>query len=238
MSSELEQEHSSRDRCCPGMTPHFIVLEGIDGSGTTTQSRLLAEHLRSHGLPVLETREPSGARMGQLARELLSSPEPVGGEELALLFAADRLDHLRREVEPALRAGMFVVCDRYLLSSMAYQSIECELAWVDSINRHAPWPDLTFLLELPVEVALARVASRRAQTNEAVERFDAQEVQRRLASSYNTAVSAMEVLRGIDAESVDPHLLGQLVRIDASKPVKDVSAAIKEVLARRLGGVP
>lgn len=109
-------------------TPKFIVLEGIDGSGTTTQLSRVSAALRTLGHRVHETREPTGGRIGKLIREQLSDPSGVSARCLALLFAADRIDHLDREILPALARGEVVVCDRYVMSSLVYQSLDCNPA--------------------------------------------------------------------------------------------------------------
>ncbi len=167
--------------------PHgrFIALEGIDGSGTTHQTRALATWLTQRGHRVLETREPSGGAIGTLIRERLSvRAAALDPAALALLFAADRLDHITREVGPARAAGTIVLSDRYLLSSLAYQSLDCDEAWIRQINAQAPPPDLTLVLEVPVEVAFARVQRRSAAGAAVEERFDALELQRKIAGHY------------------------------------------------------
>jgi len=197
--------------------PRFLVLEGIDGSGTTTQRGRVAERLRARGHRVHETREPSDGRIGKLTRELLAvvpgQPRTVDAAGLALLFAADRLEHLAREIEPALARGELVLCDRYVISSWVYQSLDCDPAWVRTINQHARWPDLTFVFDLPAELALARVAARREATGEAVERFDVPETQRRLAAGY--------------AATLELELAG-MIRVDASESIDTVTEAIVE----------
>ena len=166
--------------------PLFIVLEGIDGSGTTTQLGLLERHLQGRGRRVHATREPSTGPIGRLLREILlgghRSPDgaPVDGLAMALLFAADRRDHLSREISPALAAGTDVVSDRYLLSSLAYQAQEAERDWVAGLARDLRMPDLTLLLDLPVEVA----AERRRAAGRPDERYDADAVQARVAARY------------------------------------------------------
>ncbi|HEY0138850.1 MAG TPA: dTMP kinase [Nannocystis sp.] len=163
----------------------FIVLEGIDGSGTTLQTRALADRLRERGREVLETREPTSGAIGALIRERLSvRAAALDPAALALLFAADRLDHLTREVIPAVAAGKVVISDRYLLSSLAYQSLDCDPAWIREINARAARPDLTLVLEVPAEVAFDRVQRRMAQGAAVEERFDALALQRRIAEHY------------------------------------------------------
>jgi len=198
----------------------FIVLEGIDGSGTTTQLDRLAAHLTARGRRVHTTREPSQGPIGRLLREILLGghrlPDgtPLDGLAMALLFAADRRDHLTREIEPALAAGLDVISDRYLLSSLAYQAQEADRAWVTGLARDLRVPDLTVLLDVPVPVA----AARRRAAGRPDERYDADEIQARVAARYrelaaqapNTAVldasgSIAEVTAAL-ARAVDPLL--------------------------------
>jgi dTMP kinase len=164
----------------------FIVLEGIDGAGTTTQTERLVAHLRARGRPAAATREPSGGPIGRMLRELLLGQHrladggAVGGSTMALLFAADRLDHLQREVEPLLAGGSDVVSDRYLLSSLAYQAVEADRAWVASLARGVRRPELTILVDLPIEVA----AERRRRAGRPIERYDADSTLARVAENY------------------------------------------------------
>jgi dTMP kinase len=196
--------------------PLFIVLEGIDGSGTTTQLERLARHLEARGRRVHTTREPSTGPIGRLLREILLGghrlPDgaPADGPAMALLFAADRRDHLKREIEPALAVGMDVISDRYLLSSLAYQAEEADRTWVASLARDLREPDLTLLLDIPVGVA----AARRRAAGRADERYDADEVQERVAARYRALVTHL------------PHA----TTIDASPAVDEVTAAIARAI--------
>jgi dTMP kinase len=200
--------------------PRFIVLEGIDGSGTTTQLGLLERHLQGRGRRVHITREPSTGPIGRLLREILlgghKSPtgEPVDGLAMALLFAADRRDHLTREIAPALAAGVDVVSDRYLLSSLAYQAQEAERDWVAGLARDVRVPDLTLLLDLPVEVA----AARRRAAGRPDERYDADSIQARVAARYRDLCAA------------DP----RAVILDAAGSVAEVANAIAAAVDRLL----
>jgi dTMP kinase len=186
--------------------PLFIVLEGIDGSGTTTQTGRLAQHLERRGRRVHTTREPSAGPIGRLVREILlgghrlADGKPADGPAMALLFAADRRDHLVREIEPALAAGLDVISDRYLLSSLAYQAEEADRAWVASLARDLRAPDLTLLLDLPVQLA----ADRRRAAGRVEERYDADAVQERVAARYRELVAASPNARTLDARgSID-----------------------------------
>lgn len=169
----------------------FIVLEGIDGSGTTTQGQALVMALRQAGAEALFTHEPSSGPYGKQLRQLLAGGEADPSRAwdcLALLFAADRLDHVAREIEPALRRGSTVICDRYDLSTLAYQSAtapeaESALPWLRAINARAPRPHLTIVLDVDPDVAERRRAARGGPE----ELFERRDLQRRLARLYASA---------------------------------------------------
>lgn len=193
------------------------MIEGIDGSGTTLQTRAVGSWLADRGHDVLATREPSTGSIGALARQRLAADAAPDPATLALLFAADRLDHIAREVAPALARGRVVVSDRYLMSSLAYQALDCDPAWVRQINRHAPRPDLTLVLDVPADVAFDRVQRRAAAGAAVAERFDALDLQRRLAEHY----------RRLHA---DPDL-GPIVVVDGTRPPEVVTADLAKTLA-------
>ncbi len=174
----------------------FIVLEGIDGAGTTTQTRRLQQWLEQSGIRVHPTREPSDGPIGTLLRGVLSGrirqSEAAGGGPLsqhaiALLFAADRLDHISSEVEPALSQGFWVLSDRYVTSSVAYQGTLVGAEWTRTINGLAPSADVTFLLDLPAQVAMDRLHKGRA----AEEIYEKQDLLQRVAAAYQTEAKAM-----------------------------------------------
>jgi len=134
----------------------FIAIEGIDGSGTTTHARLLSRWLRKQGLEVVQTHEPTDERIGRLIRVILQDTT-VSPAIDALLFAADRIDNTINKIQPALDQGKVVVTDRYVESSYAYQcSSGLDREWVQNLNRYALTPTLTFVLDIPPSVALAR----------------------------------------------------------------------------------
>lgn len=173
---------------------HFIVIEGIDGSGTTTQCSILADRLTEKGLPVHTTREPSDGPIGVLIRQILTGRVVVPGRQgarplnwatMATLFASDRLDHLEAEVIPNLNDGVTVICDRYDHSSVAYQTVsggggEDMSSWVLELNRHARRPDLTLVLDVDPEGA----ASRRDARSGSPELYEIDEMQLELAKFY------------------------------------------------------
>jgi len=171
----------------------FIVLEGIDGAGTTTQTRRLAQRLRQQRCQVVTTCEPSSGPVGNLIRQALERRLRINGDEaieldwatLALLFAADRTDHVSRCIEPALRSGAYVICDRYDLSSCIYQSLtapdpEQALRWVRELNSQLRRPDITLVLDVNPDIAEIRRTKRGTEP----ELFERRSLQQRLAVAY------------------------------------------------------
>lgn len=152
----------------------FIVLEGIDGAGTTTQAALLANRLDA----CVQTREPTDGPIGVMIRQMLARRivlptlgtdglfAPMTRETLAALFAADRLDHVAALIEPSLARDQHVVCDRYVHSSLVYQGdVEggsVDYSWILALNSRARVPDLTCFLRIDLETSLARIANRGA----------------------------------------------------------------------------
>jgi len=174
----------------------LIVLEGVDGAGTSTQAALLNAALRERGFPVHLTREPSDGPVGVLIRQILSRRVVVPGragprtprmETMALLFAADRVDHLESEMLPNLGDGITVICDRYVHSSIAYQTLtaapddENALDWVMEINSRSRAPDLILVLDVSAEDA----ARRRALRGGAEQMYEKDALQTRLAKFYS-----------------------------------------------------
>lgn len=150
------------------MSGQFFALEGIDGSGKSTQLKLLARRLEEAGIPCLTTCEPTDRPIGKLLRQVLTGQVKCDSRVVAPLFAADRLDHLLREENGlcrAVEAGMTVLTDRYCFSSYAYQSVDLPLEWVIEINRPCTEllrPTATLFLDVSPELALERIAQNRA----------------------------------------------------------------------------
>ena len=179
----------------------FLVIEGLDGAGTTTQTERLGKALEERGYPVHCTREPTDGPIGKLLREILTGQHaPTDATTLGLLFAADRADHLQREITPALTAGKVVISDRYYHSSLAYQGSDEDRGWIATLNERATVPDCTFFLQVDPEVA----AQRRAEDSRSEELFDKLETQRRVAQGYQQVVSDRQESERI--EVVDGHL--------------------------------
>jgi len=154
------------------MNGFFIVIEGIDGCGSTTQCKILADRLIEKGYKVHSTAEPSGSKAGKLLREYLkdkNAPIPTD----ALLFAADRAEHYHNEILPKIKECFIVISDRYIESSIAYQVAQsCDdfnisVEWVLAINKFIEFPDLTIVLDVDVKQALSR-----KKKDEELEKFE------------------------------------------------------------------
>jgi dTMP kinase len=165
----------------------LIVFEGVDGSGTTTQVAKLNQKLMALKMASLQTAQPSGRPTGKLIREILGGKkiENPSFQTMSLLFAADRQDQQDNEILPALQKGSHVICDRYLHSSVIYQSVSADdkesQAWIKEINKHIIAPDLIFYLQIDADTAKARRTSRGGDE----EIFDKYEFQKKLIAEYN-----------------------------------------------------
>jgi dTMP kinase len=200
----------------------LVALEGIDGSGTSTQIGPLAASVRAQGREVVTTAEPTGGAIGLLLRQALLRQPRLDDASLALLFAADRLDHLAREVEPALARGAVVLTDRYLLSSYAYQASTLPAAWVQGINSRARAPDASIYFR----VSVATAAARRRARGGAVEHFDADPRQRAICDAYEALLQA------------PPAHAGPVHIIDAEADVPTVTRQLEQVVQRLLESEP
>lgn len=182
-----------------------MVIEGIDGSGKGTQSRLIKDWLEERGHQVLFTQEPTDGEVGRLLRKKLLEGD-LAPETEALLFAADRREH-QSEITMALSKGSIVICDRYLPSSLAYQGARgVNLDWIREINRFARIPDRVFLLDLEPEKALERINNR-------LRKLD-----------YFEKTEFLKKVRNIYLE------LDDMIVVDASKPEEDVFHDLAAVL--------
>lgn len=189
--------------------PLFLVFEGIDGSGKTTQAKMLTRRLTDLGIPFVLTSEPSDGPTGLMIRSLSFRPSP---DEEERLFTEDRRDHVNRVILPALAEKKIVICDRYVHSSAAYQGARGldPSAIIRRNMRFAPLPDVVFFLEVPVSLALERIASARG---EGFSLFEAEENLRSVDAIYRSLS--------------DPRIL----RIDGTLPPDQTHTAIVRVLA-------
>jgi len=212
----------------PPARGRFITLEGPEGSGKTTAARHLAEWLRGRGVPTVLTQEPGGTPLGEEVRRIVlhmrGMSDDLDPRADALLYAAGRAQHVARVIRPALERGDWVVCARYSDSSLAYQGAGYgnDLTDMRRLQEFATGglrPDLTLLIDVPVEVGLERTR-RRAEWN----RFENTEELAFFEQVRNA-------YRQLAADEPD-----RIVSVDGSGSVDDADAAIREVVQRRLLG--
>jgi len=202
----------------------FITFEGGEGAGKSTQVSRLADRLRLQGLEVVTTREPGGSPGAEAIRHLLLSgaAKSLGPEGEAMLFAAARSDHVDNVIRPALERGAWVVCDRFHDSTRIYQGVlgNVDPKLINALERIAVGeivPDLTIVLDIPVELGLARVKARGQEPD----RFEAEELEYHnwLRVAYRTLVE---------------HEPNRCVLVDASANPDAVAVRVWMIVAERL----
>lgn len=189
----------------------FICIEGLDGCGKTTQAKLLVKKMRkSHN--AVYTAEPSRGKIGAFIRKsCLYGEKRLSSVVEALLFAADRLEHVENEVLPALNQGRLVVSDRYIYSSLAYQGAAgLSLEWIEKINEHALCPDFAIFIDVDPKIVMQRL-----KPNKSV--MENLATQRKVREVYLKYVAK-----------------GELTRIDGDKPRKEVAEALSAVVLKFL----
>ncbi len=203
------------------MTGRLIVLEGLDGAGTTTQAKRLVAHLEARGQHPHLTREPSDGPIGKLIREMLVGGHAIPGQAISqntfgLMFAADRFDHMQREVEPQIAAGATVVSDRWYHSSLAYQGTGADRDWIAQLNARARRPDVTIFLKVRPEVA----AHRRAAAGRIDELFEDLAMQQDVDAGYRATIAELttlgERIEVIDGEASEDAVFAAIVKIVAT----------------------
>ena len=190
----------------------FICVEGLDGCGKTTQTKLLVRKLRKIGWDAVYTAEPSRGKIGQFIKKYcLHGEKRTFPIVEALLFAADRFEHVEREVIPALNEGKVVVSDRYVYSSLAYQGATgLDLKWIEMINEHAIRPDLAIFVDVEPEAVIKRLKQKKSV-------MENLETQRKVREVYVKFVEK-----------------GELVRIDGNKSTEEVADDVLKVVLRFL----
>lgn len=186
----------------------LICIEGLDGCGKTTQAKLLVKALRKAKYDALYTAEPSNRKIGKFIKKYcLHGEHRVSAIVEALLFAADRFEHVENEVIPALKNGKIVVSDRYIYSSLAYQGAAgLDLEWIAKINEHAVPPNLALFIDVNPEMAIQRLKPKKS----VMENLD---TQKRVREVYINFVQR-----------------GKLVKIDGDKPVSEVAGKVLAVV--------
>ena len=192
----------------------FIVFEGIDGSGKSTQSKMLKKHLEKKSYKTFLTQEPSNSAIGKLIKKSINSGKKnISSEAIALLFAADRAEHIKK-IKRELEKGKSVICDRYYYSSLAYQGASgLSLSWLMEINKFAIKPSIAFYLDIPPEKALERIKKRKTK-------------------SYFEKLSFLSNVRKIYKQLCREH--EELFEIDASKGREEVHREIVKILKNSL----
>ncbi len=201
---------------------NFIVFEGIDGAGTSTQIKKLVERGNSaEEGSFVATAEPTSGETGRFLRRMLAGDFQVDEKTNAYLFAADRCEHIFGQggVKELCESGKTVVSDRYFFSSLAYQSVSCGLELPQLLNSPFPLPEYLFFFEINPEVSLARVNNRTGHK----EIYENIESQKKIASLYEKVISMYESDSRLREEM-------KIIRIDASKSIEEISKYILEIL--------
>lgn len=195
---------------------NFIVFEGIDGSGTSTQIKKLEE---SFPQKIITTAEPTKSEIGKFLRKMLSGEFSVDEKTASYLFAADRCEHLygKNGIIENLQNDKIVVSDRYFFSSLAYQSVSCGKELPKLLNSPFPLPEYLFYFEINPEISLNRVNSR----GEKKEIYENLEIQKKTANLYDEIIS--------EYENDKSHKM-KIIRIDASKSIEEIFQKIQEIL--------
>lgn len=198
----------------------FIVLEGVDGAGTTTQLRRLGEALARARVPHWTTCEPTGLATGRLVRQVLKGEADARPETLARLYSADRHEHLYGPggVLERLGRGEAVISDRYLFSSLAYQGMTCGPDLPRLLNAGFPLPELLIYFDLETEVSMARVETRAER-----DIFEHRAFQERVRGAYEEVLAEY---------SLSPL---KIARVDAALPVEEVFRAVAAAVGSLLG---
>lgn len=162
------------------MAGKFIVLDGPDGSGTTTQCEFLSKYLENEGFSTVLTREPTEGPVGKYIRQVLAGEHHLSPDAIQLLFCADRAQHVSDVVLPALEQGSIVICDRYVPSTIIYgEATGVDPVWLEKVNATFPNPDLLLFAMPPIETCLERI-SRRADK----EIFEEDSLARKVYNGY------------------------------------------------------
>jgi dTMP kinase len=195
---------------------NFLVLEGLDGAGTTTQLKLADERLAGEGFPHFSTFEPTDGATGQMIRKILKGEEKTTPWTVALLFSADRWEHIFH-TESGIKAhherGEIIVCDRYLFSSLAYQSIENDYERVSMLNRDFPLPGQLVFIDTPLELCQQRLSGRNAR-----DIFEKMEFQKKVQANY------FRILEEYRHSGMKIH------KIDGTLPIEEVEKIIWKII--------
>jgi dTMP kinase len=186
----------------------FICIEGLDGSGKSTQTKLLTKKLCKTGYNTIFTAEPSKGKIGHFIRKRLFEQKRLPTTAEALLFAADRVEHVQNTVIPALKEGKIVISDRYIYSSLAYQgSTGLNLDWIETINTYAQKPDLSIFIDVAPEMVLERLKRKKSvmenlQTQQHVQEIYKKYIEKGLLKRVDGSKNKNEVLEALYTEVI------------------------------------
>ena len=220
--NQIDDQNSGRNSPILVAGGMFIVFEGIDGTGKSTQVHLLAEKLQQLGYAVVITREPTDGPFGQKIRELFVDRKSVSQEEELELFIADRDQHVQEVITPALSDDCVVVCDRYYLSTVAYQGANgMDPEFIMEKNNKFPVPDLAIILEIEPAQGIDRIQNQR---NEDPNTFEEESNLRKVAAIFGTMQHLY--IKRIDAadsiENVHQQVLSEVKKTLAHKTIQTV----------------
>jgi len=187
----------------------FVVVEGLDGAGQSTQIEMLEKSLKDLGYPIAATKEPTNNVIGGLIRGQLTHDWTASMECLQLLFAADRAHHLDRFIIPALKAGNVVVSDRYFFSNIAFGSPEINREWLVNLNERFIYPDITFLLKVPAETCIKRMEANRFE----LELFEKKEKLARVWRTYEYLAKKYPRVKVIDGTQSITQISGEIIEL-------------------------
>lgn len=201
----------------------FIALEGLDGSGLSTQSRLVVDLLRLQGFKAFHTKEPSNNIVGGLIRGVLSGVTTFPSNGLQLLFAADRAHHLIREVIPLLSEGAIVISDRYYWTSVAYGGVNLSKDWLLSVNGNFLMPDLTIFLDLHPDISLKRIKKDRFELEIFEEKTELLKIRQNYAWLFKKFPKQFAVIdAGSDREEIAKEIAVKIMGIPKLAELKKV----------------
>ncbi len=209
------------------MKGRFVTFEGGEGAGKTTQLARLAERLKTRGIAVVTTREPGGTPTAEAVRTFLlkGRGKELGRDAEAIIFAAARADHVRNLIAPALAAGKWVLCDRFIDSTRAYQGAAgVDTRIITALERVAVGttrPDLTLVFDIPAEIGMQRAAARSGKGGPGLDRFERDT----LEEHEKRRAAFLEIAR---------HEPGRCVVIDATRPEDEIEGQVWETVEKRL----
>ncbi|OIP06574.1 dTMP kinase [Candidatus Berkelbacteria bacterium CG06_land_8_20_14_3_00_43_10] len=192
---------------------YFIVFEGLDGSGSSTQAELLGKSLTNNGYKVLVTKEPTNNLIGGLIRGQLTHEWSSNMETLQLLFAADRAHHLEKTVIPALTNKWVVISDRYFFSTLAFGALDIDMAWLQSLNERFLLPDCTLYLQVPSKDVIARMRA----TRDKFELFEEEKKLAKVKNNYMQLAKDFANIHTINGTNTIPQISGEIDLIIRNK---------------------